>query len=1458
MSKKKSEFLAEFQNQQSITLKSDTQTGTFAITTRGTLLPFNTTFLEAYKLPKLGLDKAFVIGLQHGKLWVWSERGLQSFAPDDWKDYQKIDDDELPAQLQTALQLSQQLIDVDNTTLITAEENIDGLIVILNMGLLCHPKLPAIANIFNTLIQHKASRDKLVNYILTLEYASGSQKNYTSLTSFLLRYSSMRFATLLSQLKLTDEENTKIFLHLASFNLPKFPVDYMVNEFLKPTFLKFTESSEHIAEMRKALKPDIFSELFHKYIAADDLYLHTKHLQPTELATLLLKQDPLIFNNSNQAILSIILTDEAASDIVRKKYGSVLKVFPAANIAFFDKFIFSAGSNFLSLAEQAELLKPYLNNKDKLDLIKQNQPDYLINFLKNDTDAAIQVFNNYAASGNCTFLTPQEIEAILAKQLDKDAAISDAESNLEEIKAQQNDKQEAGDIEKQIAAAEQQIKALQEDKTKLEKNLSWSFIRNRLHDKPDGGKDPKIHQVETLAQFINFQGLVNNLQHELPLLWDLFKGEDSRKNLKQKKVLKPLFAYLVKDTQQATALLCDTVAFQKLSFMPDITIPDLITVQDLAKQIFVSPAEVNRVLKKLEISPINTIDQKTASAVIDHLRSYEYPIDFLIKSKDLLTQKIRQNPAFRTNILSTLRSKNRQNQPHLIQLNNAFNQHRLNLFFEKNSKTGQFIFKGREQFCLELLLKPENNAVLLANDRLEMIKYLVKQNTELGLTWLTKSDSKTFQPLGWAFTPQECLSILELCAGQKGFLKGLQRSKTFKRYILPDLLNDPATAAKLLSSKFAGRAYNLMTEDEIKATLQAHTDTDVTRYLEANPREVDQGSDSSEEERDKQEHRYRMEIQAELIKARSDFVAKLNMPFFKHNHPVASILRSVDHPAYKERLYVAARQDITVATTAVKQHVIHVLALRKQEKYQAARRGLGNKRIADMDEKEKNNYLRRLETIREVEAKVENYDSFNSEEIANLFLHYGHSLLGKLTHRIVSVCTKFIVRPNDKPEKKNDEAQEKQSPADKVKSIPEIFYALDKKTQQKYGGGFANQQAAIDFALKSYEGQPLTYAKLKQIPDIWRVWHSKASTLFAPGRWFKPEGMPETMREIQRLINRIPKDANLDEQVDIKYLTALTLFIEDRQKRNSKSTRNLTSHTSLILNAVTKSSSFSQAKSKEEIVKVGAKSLDDMLEAHRLIRKQLNNRNDIGNKSAVESVLDTIKLVLDNFIIVEKEEQLAQQLMQANETETALLMAQQKSLAEERKNLPHNLKDFADKSRYGNCWYGRDKFLAIHIENFKTWSGFKAGFMEFIQEFINAYYSYNNANQLIDFFDYDTSNACIEGRTRPKFEKVAKLPAADEIVFSQSMKHYVRQAMEYYELMDFPISVTSVTDFIYKRHKDEKISLAKAHTTPLLEAFQLQDIPDCILIGHLDRQNIEWYVKKSGAIALENPALNKK
>lgn len=303
--------------------------------------------------------------------------------------------------------------------------------------------------------------------------------------------------------------------------------------------------------------------------------------------------------------------------------------------------------------------------------------------------------------------------------------------------------------------------------------------------------------------------------------------------------------------------------------------------------------------------------------------------------------------------------------------------------------------------------------------------------------------------------------------------------------------------------------------------------------------------------------------QEKPLSEKNVFLRKLKIPFFNPKNPVAEILREVDYKSYQKLLYEAALRDPKIAQEALRRHILYC----RQKDYLMQ---LKNKKevIEKTNKPTEQQVLRYSSLVIEInkqQQKLDKLEEFSSEQVATILSWHGKDFWSVLSADQLTRCLRFINEDNHDTQK--------QHAIERLKGYPGILTRVGTSSRISILGKKSIEKAVVE-ALETYQDKPLTYAKLRQTLELWRSWHSSLSTLFSPGRWFKPEGMPETMIQLKQLINNLPKNVDPNQEVSTSILTTLLMIIDDRNQRNSKSTQDPQSHTSRLVQALKSTSTL--------------------------------------------------------------------------------------------------------------------------------------------------------------------------------------------------------------------------------------------------------------------------------------------
>ncbi len=746
-----------------------------------------------------------------------------------------------------------------------------------------------------------------------------------------------------------------------------------------------------------------------------------------------------------------------------------------------------------------------------------------------------------------------------------------------------------------------------------------------------------------------------------------------------------------------------------------------------------------------------------------------------------------------------------------------------------------------------------------------------------------------------ALSAGECFHILAHYIKQPDFLKTLDENAVFK-IALDKMMNDPVVAAQVLSTNLVDPSYNFFDAKYIEESLNFYIDIRITEdfkdeiaeYVrvnlakfyenveelieikqagaandsEAKIREnaenqemeslVDQliqlkvsqdESDDSEEDKlaRAESHTQALsidalcveiahcEIKKSLLADKKQFVTALKLPFYQANHPVASILRKVDRSLYKEKLYQAAMNDSHLARRVVRQHVMRGLAEAKHLQLGQIRTQPINGPI--LYKGKQHRFAAIINLHNKADARVkrlekEEKDTLSSLQAANLLVWHGNELLKRLGNFAVNACVKLIYGDSDP---KSGQALEK------LKTIPALTVDLESSTKQTVFApdNMRNMKHCAKIALSSYEGQPLTYEKLKQVPEIWRAMHSKWNTLFTKERWFNSEGMPETMLQLKKVIARLPKNINPHERVSADIIKTLEVIFDDRNRRNSDSTRDKTSHTSRLVAALKSTSTLAEPEPSDKkdqvelalpkLEEVTLEWLEEQIKQIDMVRKELSDKGILSAYTSREShsILNTFYQLLRSF---------------------------------QNKSCHSNFKEWT--MQHGmTTYFNSNKCCAIHFENFPSWEICQSHMTKLIYQFITSRYVFKSTGHEKIFFDSCTRNMnhCIEGKTASVCYQAGLRSSQSTIQsFIELIQSCLEKALAYMETMGLDANRQSLADFISKRYAGKLFSIGESAVGEIKSTYKVKVLPDSILTASLNRDNIGWYLERNGYPEIEN------
>ncbi|MBA2654959.1 MAG: hypothetical protein H0U71_07865 [Gammaproteobacteria bacterium] len=665
--------------------------------------------------------------------------------------------------------------------------------------------------------------------------------------------------------------------------------------------------------------------------------------------------------------------------------------------------------------------------------------------------------------------------------------------------------------------------------------------------------------------------------------------------------------------------------------------------------------------------------------------------------------------------------------------------------------TRKKLYGSDEKFSLDLLLDAKHKNLLTYQERSEILDYFLCNDPSWKRNILFRENEAE------GLKPQECLKIMDLQIQDISFTNQLERSN-FKDNVLEKISRDPVGAALLLSGSFAQSDYKLLTKEKIKTVLEQHLEDE-------------------------------------------DFYSHLNLPFFKAAHPVAKILKDINEKVYKEKLFAAAQRDPQVARTALRDHA---LCMTQQAKLTSLQNRLQKMPEGNAKEAFKN-------IVTNYERKVNQRVTFTSAQVATLLTWHGSKgFFQKLGSRALNYCTYFILKDNQGPAEAANLVAEAIA---KLQRNPELIERVDSQLRKQLKD--YSLKKSIDEALKSYQGKPLTYAMLHQTVEIWRTWHSGFSRLFAAGRWFKPEGMPQTLQDIDRLLKFLPKDVDPNKEVSHEVRLTLKVIMADRVKRDSSSTRNVKSHTSQIIAALNSTQTFAPPNF---LIPNPA----DLNESLQVIESALEHyKEDIG--TAYESsnqVIQTTKAIISYII--------------------------------ENNNHPDRDFDFKRAHEQRRCWFpplppAGEQYCAIHLEyeEFVTWEKVQKHFTELVVQLIDVFSKYRDAKKLERFFNMlnPPITACIEGKTGALFEDAAREMNLQPMNFSDFMTEYVAIGEAYLKGMGKEISLKNMKEFLVKRYCPFPVQYNKKSIADLLDMKE-EALPGYLVGTDTTPETIGWFLEQ--------------
>ena len=434
--------------------------------------------------------------------------------------------------------------------------------------------------------------------------------------------------------------------------------------------------------------------------------------------------------------------------------------------------------------------------------------------------------------------------------------------------------------------------------------------------------------------------------------------------------------------------------------------------------------------------------------------------------------------------------------------------------------------------------------------------------------------------------------------------------------------------------------------------------------------------------------------------------------------------------------------------------------------------------------------------------------SFTPEQILILLSwHTGENLLNQIDRFAITTWIETLI--------KSDFA-DKQVVLAQISRDPYLFSRLSAETKFKIN-------------LSLYKDQPLTYAKLQLVLQMWRAKHHSITTFFKMGRWFNSEGMPETMREIKKIISHLPKNAKPDDEVNADIRSALETILYARQRRSSSSTLNPESHTSKIMAALKTSSTLKIPETTVSETPVEM-STEDILKNFKEIQNsfEIYKNRLVWTLDSAEKVMTTMQFLINNFI----------------GTSSELHRFYLSNPREERLWSPVKLK-INDR-----CY--------IHLEVYATWEAAVSHFKIFINQFINAFGLFSKVKKVEDFFQSFGMNfvACVEGKTETALCKAAGFAAElSSPTLDDFMSQVILQAEAYLRATGESIILKNMVNFIM-HHFPEQIFVFD-HETELKNAKNIkEDIKkeDVIPPGCKEKRNppayslskeiIFWYLRK--------------